>query len=98
MQAAARRTAQYRRAKILMGPQTTRPAPAQPSNPVLSLSKHAWSPRPALRQAQGEVAIALVLDGHHESGLRPAVDRAGAETSGLPSEQVGDGGVVLLHG
>ena len=34
---------------------------AQSSNPVLSLSKHAWSPRPALRQAQGEVTVALDL-------------------------------------
>jgi len=35
--------------------------PAQSFNPVLSLSKHAWSPRPALRQAQGEVTVALDL-------------------------------------
>ena len=56
-----------------------RPAsPSQPSNPVLSLSKHAWSPRPPFdprdkpegRQAQGEVVIVLALNGHHESGLR----------------------------
>ena len=41
--------------------QAERLSRAQSGNPVLSLSKHAWSPRPALRQAQGEVVIALAL-------------------------------------
>jgi hypothetical protein len=36
---------------------------------VLSLSKHVWSPPPALRQAQGEVVIALTLRRHCESVL-----------------------------
>ena len=43
--------------------------PAQLSNPVLSLSKHAWSARPALRQAQGAVVGALALRCDHESVL-----------------------------
>src|SRR5436190_20042440 len=46
---------------------TKRPLLTQPSNPVLSLSKHAWSPRPALRQTQGEVVVALALRRHRES-------------------------------
>ena len=47
--------------------QAERPSLAQLANPVLSLSKHAWSPRPALRQAQGEVVVALALRRHRES-------------------------------
>ena len=38
-----------------------------PSNHVLSLSKHAWSPRPAFRQAQGEVVVVSPLRRQHES-------------------------------
>jgi hypothetical protein len=36
------------------------------SNPVLSLSKHVWSLRLALRRAQGAIASALTVDRHHE--------------------------------
>src|SRR6478736_686062 len=39
--------------------QAERPSLAQPGNPVLSLSKHAWSPRPALRQAHVWTAPAV---------------------------------------
>jgi hypothetical protein len=44
-------------------------ASKSPCNTVLRLSKHAWSSRPALRQAQGEVVVALALRRHRELGL-----------------------------
>src|SRR5262245_58288877 len=50
-------------------PQKERLGLAKPSNLVLSLSKHAWRPRPALRQAQGEVVVASTVMHQHESKL-----------------------------
>ena len=57
------------RSLVIPPNQSNAPSLAQPCNLVLSLSKHAWSPRPALRQAQGEVANALILGRHRESGF-----------------------------
>src|SRR5262249_37649656 len=45
------------------------PELAQPSNFVLSLSKHAWSLWPALRQAQGEAVVASTVTRQRESRL-----------------------------
>jgi hypothetical protein len=38
--------------------------------PRAELVEARWEPAAAVRQAQGEVVIALALDRHHESGLR----------------------------
>ena len=45
------------RSLVIPPNQSHAPSLAQPCNLVLSLSKHAWNSRPALRQAQGEVGI-----------------------------------------
>ena len=51
--------------------QTSWPSPTETYNTVLSLSKHACSPRPALRQAQGEVMMAAARRCHREAEHSP---------------------------